>query len=128
MPSNLVVLIVEDHPEASASLNLLVEHRPNVTVLSANGFLAAAIWINSAARVDLLLCEVLLTGEMSGVDVAELAVKTHARCAVVLFATAPAASIEGLCDRYSFIQRPFKKSEVTDHIDMAVERCRVGRG
>lgn len=126
MPSNLVVLIVEDHPEASASLKLMVEHRPGITVLSANGFLAAAIWINSAARVDLLLSEVLLTGEMSGVDIAELAVKTHALCAVVLFAAAAASSIEGLCDRYSFMRRPFKTSEVTDHVDKAVARCRAG--
>ena len=127
MPTNPVVLIVEDHPEVSESLKLLVEGRPGVTVLSANGFLAAAIWINSAQRVDLLLCEVRLTGEMDGLDVAELAVKTHPTIAVVLFAAAAASAVERLCDRYCFVQRPFKQCEVTDHVDRAVVRCRVAQ-
>lgn len=125
MRNNLVVLIVENHPEVSDSLKLLVEDRPGVTVLSANGFLASAIWINSAQRIDLLLCEMHLTGEMDGVDVAQLAVKTHPACTVVLFSTAAASTIEGLSDRYSFIRRPFKQTDVTDHVDRAMARRRV---
>lgn len=128
MPSDLVVLIVEDHPAKSDSLNLLVENRPGVTVLAANGFLASAIWINGADRIDLLLCEVQLTGEMDGVDVAELAAKTHPQCTIVLFSRAAASTIEGLSDRYSFVRRPFKQTDVTDHVDRAVVQRRVTQG
>lgn len=127
MRNNLVVLIVEDHPEVSDSLKLLIENRPGVTLLSANGYLASAMWINSSQRVDLLLCEVRLSGEMDGVDVADLAVKTHPTCTVVLFSNAAASTIEGLSERYSYVQRPFAESEVTDHVDRALARWRVAQ-
>lgn len=125
MPTELVILIVEDHPAVSASLKLLVEHRAGVTVLSANGYLAAAIWINSAARIDLLLCEMRLAGEMDGADVAELAVKTHPLCTAVLFVNAVAPAHQPLHEQYQVVLRPFKQAEVMERIDRAVLRCRV---
>jgi DNA-binding NarL/FixJ family response regulator len=121
----LVVLIVEDHPAVLDSLKLFVESFPDVHILSADNFLSAAVWINAAKRIDLLLCDVLLPGAMDGIDVAEIAVNAHPDVAVVLLSADPMDEIEGLTYRYSFAQKPFGREAMTQHIDSAFLRLRA---
>ncbi|MBB6249000.1 response regulator [Rhodanobacter sp. A1T4] len=125
MNSQLVVLIVEDHPVVLDSLKFFVESFPNVQILSADSFVSAAVWINATKRIDLLLCDVLLPGAMDGIDVAEAAVNTHSDIAVVLLSADPMDEIKGLTDRYSFLQKPFGRDAITQHIDSAFLRLRA---
>jgi len=60
MNSQLVVLIVEDHPAVLDSLKLFVESFPDVQILSADSFVSAAVWINATKRIDLLLWMALI--------------------------------------------------------------------
>jgi len=124
MNSQLVVLIVEDHPAVLDSLKLFVESFPDVQILSADSFVSAAVWINATKRIDLLLCDVLLPGAMDGIDIAEVAVNTHSNIAVVLLSADPMDEIKGLTDRYSFLQKPFGREAITQHIDSAFLRLR----
>jgi len=125
MNSRLVVLIVEDHPAVLDSLKLFVESFPDVEILSADSFTPAVAWINATPRIDLLLCDVLLPGAMDGLNVAEVAVDAHPNVAVVLLSADPQDEIEGLTDRYSFLQKPFGRDAVTQHIDNAFLRLRA---
>jgi len=125
MNDRLVVLIVEDHPAVLDSLKLFVESFLDVEIHSADSFKAAAVCINALERIDLLLCDVLLPGVLSGVDVAETAVYSHPDVAVVLLSADPQDEIEGLTDRYSFLQKPFGRDAMTLHIDNAFLRLRA---
>lgn len=124
MDSQLVVLVVEDHPEVLASLILFVEIYEGAVVLSANSYVAAVKEITAAKRIDLLLCDVHLPGEMNGVDVAELAVANHPGIAVVIASADPPSEVSGLTDRYSFLRKPFGIEEMARHIDVAFLKLR----
>jgi CheY-like chemotaxis protein len=124
MEKRFFVLVVEDDSDVLDALKLYVESFSNASLLSANGYLAAATWLNGMERIDLILCDVILRGEMDGIDVAELAVKMHPDIAVVLFSADPKSSIERLSDRYSFVRKPFGREEITQHIDKAFLRLR----
>jgi DNA-binding NtrC family response regulator len=115
---NLVILIVEDH-SVRESLEQLVERRPNVDVISADNFFSAAIWINAVPRIDLLLCDFLLPGQMTGVDVADVAVLSHPAIAVVIISSDARSEIAGMRDTYAFIRKPFVGQQLSAHIDKA---------
>lgn len=122
---NLIVLVVEDRQKVVDlvdSLERLVEQWPNVDIHSAENFFTAAIWINSTQRIDLLLSDVLLPGEMSGIDIADLAVKTHPEVAVVLFSTDDCSGITGLRGKYEFVRKPFDREQLTVNIDNAFSK------
>jgi len=122
--ANLVVLIVEDHPGVRDSVERLVEQWPNVDILSAENFFSAAIWINAVDHLDIILSDVVLPGEMTGVDVADVAVATHPNVAVVLFSADHISEIKGMRETYGFIRKPFGIEQLTMHIDKAFLRLR----
>lgn len=126
MLSHLVVLIVDDQHDVLDSLKTLVESAPAVKVLAAQSFGAAAVWIEAAKRIDLLLTNVQLPGGHSGLDIARVTVAAHPHCAVVLMSTEPIALLDDLPPRYALIQKPFDISDLADHVDRAfVQSTRV---
>ncbi|MBB5357549.1 DNA-binding NtrC family response regulator [Rhodanobacter sp. ANJX3] len=115
----LCVLIVEDHPAVRDSIEWVVEQWPDVEILSAENFISAAIWINTTPRIDLLLADVNLPGQMGGVEIAELALLTYPSIAIVLFSADDVSEIEGMHPAYEFVRKPFGVEQLTRHIDNA---------
>lgn len=97
----------------------MVESWLNVDLLSCCGFLEAAALLHKAANVDLLIADVCLSGEMTGVHVAEIAVKTFPSIAVVMISADQASEVAGLTERYSFLRKPFDREQLLEHIDSA---------
>jgi putative transposase len=114
-----VVLVVEDHPDAKASIGNMVDSWADVDLLMGNGFLEAATWINAASRIDLLICAANLTGEMTGIDVAEIAVKTFPNITVVIVSGHEQLEIPRFTERYTYLRKPFDREQLLDHIDGA---------
>lgn len=119
MERGLVVLIVEDYPDTRASVGTMVGDWEDAVLLKANGFLEAATVLNAADGVDLLICGASLAGEMTGIDVAEIAVKTFPDIAVVIFSEHAQADIPRFTERYTHVRRPFNREQLLDHIDNA---------
>jgi len=124
---NLIVLIVEDHPDVRNSLERVVVLWPAVNVFSADNFLSAAVWINSLARIDLLLCDVYFPGKMVGIDIAGLAVASHPEIAVVMTSTDRQSAVEGLINRYKFVRKPFNHDDMNEQIDEAFIQINMDR-
>ena len=122
MGPRLTVLIVEDHPGVRDTLERMAETYPNVDVLSANTFLSAAVLVRSTPQIDLLICDVCLPGEMTGVDLAEVATATHLEIAVVMISADPQRDIERMKACYAFIQKPFGRNDLIEHMDSAIFR------
>lgn len=125
MGRRLTVLIVEDHPGVRDTLERMVESWPNVNVLSANTFLSAAVLIRSVQRLDLLICDVCLPGELTGIDVAEVAVATHQDLAVVIISADAQEDIDRMKARYAFIRKPFGRDDLIEHMDGAFALLKV---
>ncbi len=121
---SLQVMIVEDHPGVLASVEALVESWQKVEITSAGDFMAAEIWIKALKRLDLLLCDVCLPNDMDGSKLAELVLASHPMAAVVLFSADLRSDIQGMSDRYSFLQKPFGRKELYCQIDDAFVRAK----
>jgi len=115
----LFVLVVEDHPSVRDSIEWVVEQWPNVEILSADNFISAAIWIKATPRIDLLLADVRLPGQMGGVEVAQVAIASHPEIAIVLFSADHVSEVEGMQPNYEFVRKPFGVEQLTIHIDAA---------
>ena len=125
MGRRLTVLIVEDHSGVRDTLERMVESWPNVDVLSANSFLSAAVLIRSVQRLDLLICDVCLPGEMTGIDVAEVAIATHHDLAIVIISADAHEDIDRMKRRYAFIRKPFGRDDLIEHMDSAFARLKM---
>lgn len=100
----------------------MVESWRDADITSVEDFYAARHWIEKLERLDLLLCDVSLPGEMSGLDVAAMALSAHPAAAIVLFSADPRSDLEGMLDRYSFLQKPFGRDQLLARIDDAFIR------
>lgn len=120
----LQVMIVEDHPGVLASMEAMVECWQNVEITSAADSIAAASWIKKLDQLDLLLCDVCLPNDMEGPDVAKLALAVHPGAAIVLFSADLRSDIQGMSDRYSFLQKPFGRDALFRQINDAFIRAR----
>lgn len=120
MGQKLVVLIVEDHPGVREALERIIESWANVDLISCDGFLSAAEWINKTPRIDLLLCDVCLPGGMTGTDLAEIVVQIHPLAAVVMTSADPRSSVPRFTDRYGFIRKPYGRDELFEVVDSAL--------
>jgi DNA-binding NtrC family response regulator len=121
---SLQVMIVEDHPGVLASMEAMVESWKEIEITSVGDFMAAARWIKKLDRLDLLLCDVCLPSDMDGSDVAKLALAVHPMVAIVLFSADLRSDIQGMSERYSFLQKPFGRDELFRQIDDAFIRAR----
>lgn len=127
MGRGLTVLVVEDHPGVRDALERMVETWPHVDVISANTFLSAAVLIHSAQRIDVLICDVCLPGEMTGIDVAEVAMATHSNVSVVMISADARGDVERMSARYAFIRKPFGRNDLIEYMDSAVDRLKYDR-
>lgn len=117
MERELVVLIVDDHSGVRDALEQMVESWRNVHLLSCGNFLDAVRLMAGAAGIDLLICDVCLPGDMTGIDVAELAVTTFPDISIVLISADPLSEISGITARYSFLRKPFDREYLVAHIE-----------
>jgi DNA-binding NtrC family response regulator len=121
--AKLQVMIVEDHAGVRASMEAMVEMWRQVEITSVEDFHAAAHWIETIDRLDLLLCDVCLPGGNDGLDVAKMASSSHPSVAVVMFSADVESEIRGMSDRYSFLRKPFGRDALFRQIDDALLRA-----
>jgi DNA-binding NtrC family response regulator len=119
MKRRLTVLIVENDPELRDAIEQMVESWMEVDCLLANGFQGAATWIAAAPKIDLLVCDVEVPGVMSGIKLAEIAVRTFPNIAVVMMFEHDRAYLTGTADRYCFLPKPFDRQTLVAHIENA---------
>lgn len=117
MDQKVVVLVVEDQPGVRDSLDRAVESWTNVALLTCDSFAAAVAWLTSAPRLDLLICDVRLPGDQTGIDLAAIAVKMFPQIAVVVISAHPLSETTGFTDRFTFMRKPFEAQELVAHIE-----------
>jgi len=125
MNDRLIVLLVEQHANVSPSLFEFVQAFPDVDVIRADRFQQAVEYISTLRRIDLLFCELILPGMMSGLDVAEVAIDAHPAIAVVMMSSDEAANLGSLANRCRVLQSPFGFEAIKSHVDNALIRLRL---
>jgi CheY-like chemotaxis protein len=102
------ILVVDDEPDVRNSTALVLETL-DYTVVEAGDGLAALALLERDASIDLLLSDVVLSGEMNGNDLAERACAERPSLKVVLTSGRP-EFLEGL--PFAVIAKPFRMAEL----------------
>lgn len=126
MKDKPIVLIVEDHAGVRDVLERAVEAWADVDILSCDGFDGAVSWMQKAPHIDLLICDVFLPNQRSGIELAELMKGVHPEIAVVVTSADPKEVIVGFNEQYGFIQKPYGRDDFISVITDAHSRQRTG--
>ena len=119
--SKINVLIVEDEAivakDIQQSLNKLGY---NVIGSVSNG--VSALNFIETENPDIILMDIMLKGEMSGIDVAEKVKKEHATPIIFLTAYADEATLlkAKITEPFGYILKPFKEIDLHTNIEMAI--------
>jgi CheY-like chemotaxis protein len=112
------IMVVEDD-ELVRQLVLILLQRQGYTVLDvAQADQALAMCESYSSRIDLILTDLLMPGEMDGRDLAEQVLKIHPEIRVLLMSgyTTDAMAVSGVKEGVPFLQKPFTQQELAGKV------------
>lgn len=118
------VLIVDDDALVLDSIDLLLSANPDYQCIRALGSTGAASHLQRA-RVDMLIADVILAGNMTGMDIATLAISRYPDVAVVIITADSEVTREEVPLRWAFLRKPFGAEQLRAAIDRAQEKART---
>lgn len=112
----LVVLIVDDDHAVLETMRMLLEVKGGFDVHCAVGSHGAVHFLAGPQQVDVMIADVLLAGETTGIDICCDARRRHPDVGVVVIS---ADHLEDICDlpeRSVYLRKPFGGNELLDAI------------
>jgi two-component system cell cycle sensor histidine kinase/response regulator CckA len=112
------IMVVEDD-ELVRELVLILLQRQGYKVLDvAQADQALAMCESYSSRIDLILTDLLMPGEMDGRDLAEQVLKIHPEIRVLLMSgyTTDAMVVSGVKEGVPFLQKPFTQQELAGKV------------
>lgn len=123
MGSDKVVLIVDDDPSVLETMRILLEGKGGFRVHGALGAHSAERLLEIIQPVDVLIADVVLTGETTGIDLCHKAVQHHPECALVVISADSRADAAVMPSDSVYLRKPFGGVELLAAIDAAVQRA-----
>lgn len=118
----LCILLLEDDPGIRRYLSKLL-HSNGFDVLTAEDAASAQKVVDSAARIDLLISDVMLPGGVRGPEFAARLLKTSGNTGIVFISGRP---LEAHLDEYpnfasqTILQKPFTRDQLLQQIELAL--------
>jgi diguanylate cyclase (GGDEF)-like protein/PAS domain S-box-containing protein len=122
------ILIVEDEKIISLDLKLRIE-RFGYTVVGTTTTGEEAIELAEKLRPDLILMDIMLAGELDGVETATTIQEQHDIPVIYLTAYSDEGTVERAqsTDPFGFVLKPFKERELYTTIKVAIHKSRADR-
>lgn len=124
MSATRVVLIVDDDPAVLETMRILLEGKGGFEVSCALGSHGARHLMSRLDRLDVLIADVILAGEATGVDICHEAMTRHPEVALVVISADPRAEATLLPESSVFLRKPFGGYELMAAIDQAAHLAR----
>jgi DNA-binding NtrC family response regulator len=121
-----VVLIVDDDPAVLETMRILLEGKGGFEVFCALGSHGARHLMDRIERLDVLIADVILAGEATGIDMCHEAVSRHPHVALVVISADPRADAATIPEDSVYLRKPFGGYELLTAIDEA-EHLAQGR-
>jgi len=110
------ILVVDDEAEVRDSMALLLQTL-DYTVLEAQDAKSAIAVLEQEGKVDLLLTDMVLTGGVSGTQLARQALAAYPDLKILLTTGRPEL-VEG--EDFTIIEKPFRMAELAEKIQVAM--------
>jgi len=120
-PAGSRVLIVEDNPEVAEVTAALFEQLGNRTLVVGNA--AAALKALAEGLPDLLFTDLVMAGEMDGLELARRVRQMHPRLPILL-STGYSKAAEGLGDEFPILAKPYEIGELSRAVGAAIQAAR----
>ncbi|HET6433529.1 response regulator [Dyella sp.] len=124
MGAEKVVLIVDDDPSVLETMRILLEGKGGFRVHGALGSHSAQRLLGLVAP-DVLIADVVLAGETTGIDVCEEALRMQPELALVVISADSRADAAVMPRGSVYLRKPFGGVELLGAIDAAVQRARA---
>lgn len=120
MGKETVVLVVEDDQAVLEAIRVLLEGHGRFRVLCAMGVREAQSCLEAGEGIDIVVADVILAGEITGIDVCRRARELHPGIALVIISADPGSEAELVPDGGVYLRKPFGGRELL----AAMERAR----
>jgi DNA-binding NtrC family response regulator len=122
MDAEKVVLIVDDDRAVLETMRMLLEARGGFRVHCALGATGASGHLNSHGPVDVLIADVILAGEITGIDICHMALRQCPSVGLVVISADPQIDPRDVPERSVYLRKPFGGHELIDAIGSAMAR------
>jgi len=126
MAADKVVLIVDDDHAVLETMRILLEGRGGFDVHCAIGSKGAIHFLSTVQRVDVVIADVILAGETTGIQVCEQALLRHAEVGLVVISADPHIDLQTLPERGVFLRKPFGGNDLIVAIERVMAFASLG--
>lgn len=127
MDATRMVLIVDDDPVVLETMRILLEGKGDFEVFCALGSHGARHLMDRIERLDVLIADVILAGEATGIDICHEAVSRHPQVALVVISADPRVDAARMPHDVVYLRKPFGACELMTAIDEARHLARTHR-
>jgi DNA-binding NtrC family response regulator len=117
MGTDKVVLIVDDDHAVLETMRMLLEGKGGFRVHCAVGSSGASGFLSRQEQVDVVIADVILAGETTGIDICELARRRHPEVGLVVISADPNTDPEAVPERSVYLRKPFGGKELIEAIE-----------
>jgi len=117
MDTDKVVLIVDDDHAVLETMRILLEGKGGYRVKCVVGSSGASHFLSTQECVDVLIADVLLAGEINGIDVCNLARLQHPDVGLIVISADPNTDERHLPERSVYLRKPFGGKELVEAIE-----------
>lgn len=123
------ILIVEDESIVAMDIQQSLEKLGYEVLGVASTGLKALEFLSKRSKPDLILMDIMIKGEMTGIDVAEEVNKNFSIPVIFLTAYADDNTLERakLSEPYGYILKPFKTIDLKTNIEVALHKHKIAR-
>lgn len=119
--TNKTVLIVDDNDLVLDSIDLLLSAADGFRSLRAHGS-AGALSHLQHTEIDVIVADVILTGNLSGLDICRIAIEHHPAVAVVVITADTEVDDSEIPPRGVFLRKPFDSEHLLEAIALALKK------
>jgi two-component system NtrC family sensor kinase len=119
-PGDATVLVVEDNQEVAEVCQSYL-HQLGYRVVMADNAQAGLAIVRGGAAIDLVLTDVVMAGEMNGIDLARQLRSDHAKLPIIL-TTGYSTDVSLTSNEFPLIRKPYSLAELRKRLDEALGR------
>ena len=126
MDADKVVLIVDDDHAVLETMRMLLEGRGVFRVHCAVGSGGASHFLSTQEQVDVLIADVILAGEITGLDICKIARRQHPAVGLIVISADPNTDAETVPERSIYLRKPFGGNELVEAIERVLAFASLG--
>lgn len=126
MNAKLVLMIVDDDHAVLETMRMLLDVKGFFDVHSAIGSRGASHFLSTLDLIDVVIADVVLAGETTGLDICNAARRVHPGVGLIVISADPNSDESKMPARSVYLRKPFGGQELLDAIDRVQAFAELG--